>query len=127
MQGPRYRHLVASFATLGLGVSAASAYDSVHLYRLLANQHCIGCDLSGAQLAATDLSGTNLSFSDLGGANLARANLWSANLYGANMEGADLTDVIYCSTTMPTGWINNANCPERDFDGLLRPNNLSRL
>lgn len=121
MKQPWYRRLVASLVAVVLGVSAASAFDSVHLYRLMANQHCIGCDLSGANLAGADLSGANLSYSDLSGADLARANLWSANLFGADTEGADFADAIYCSTTMPDGSINNANCPERNFDGLLRP------
>jgi hypothetical protein len=64
--------------------------------KLLTDNACQGCNLSGAvlnrlNLAEADLEGADLSGAQLNSASLAGANLRGANLRGAWLGGADLT------------------------------------
>lgn len=91
--------------------ASAGAFEPAHVYRLLANQSCAGCDLSHANLVGADLTSANLANADLTGADLTRAVLWNANLFGADLTGAVLTDALFCNTIMLDGAINDTGCP----------------
>ena len=105
------------------------AFDEMSLNKLLAMNHCVKCDLSGAILRKANLSEAdlreahlyeaNLSGANLRGANLSRANLSRANLIYTNLTDADLTntelgetkltDAILCRTKVPWG-VENRDC-----------------
>ncbi len=79
---------------------AAQKKKNDNLDRLLDDNKCYGCDLSGldlsghdfedADLEKADLTGCNLEKADLEGANLKGAKLVKANLRRANLKEADL-------------------------------------
>jgi hypothetical protein len=73
-----------------------SAYEETDLQRLLEQNACPGCDLSGADLSRrslqhADLRAANLTSVRLTQANLHRANLANARLVAAHMTGVDLS------------------------------------
>lgn len=63
-----------------------------NLSKLLDDNRCYGCDLSGLDLSGKDLEGADLEKADLSGANLEKADLEEANLKGANLTNAILRD-----------------------------------
>ena len=85
----------------GANLGGANLFDAN-----LGDANLFYANLSGADLRRTNLSGANLS-----GTNLAGAYLFRANLSGATLEGArNLSDAIFCNTTMPDGTINDSGC-----------------
>ncbi len=100
-----------------------------NLKRLVDNDECYHCNLSGldlsgknfneADLEGADFSGCNLEETDLSGsilrgaifrnANLKKANLKKADLYKANFSGADLTGAD----------LEGAKTDEANFDGAI--------
>ena len=60
--------------------------------RLLDDEACVECDLSGLDLSGKDLEGADLERANLSGANLSGADLSEANLKGADLSGANLRD-----------------------------------
>lgn len=83
--------LSGALAVSGLLIGTARAADPTHLQQLTNTRSCVGCDLSGADLAGWTLSKSNLGGSDLSGASLYKANLAEANLTGANLQDSDLS------------------------------------
>ena len=88
------RHWVAvalSFVvSLPLTITGARAYDQQALGKLMNDNHCEGCDLSGADLSKAELSGAGLTGANLSNADLRRTILLGATLNDANLKGADL-------------------------------------
>lgn len=60
--------------------------------RLLDDEACVECDLSGLDLSGKDLEGADLERANLAGANLSGADLSEANLKGVDLSGANLRD-----------------------------------
>lgn len=60
------------------------------LTRLLDEEKCLGCDLSGLDLSGKNLKNVDLERADLTGCNLERVNLDKANLKGAVLQNAIL-------------------------------------
>lgn len=82
--------LVVFFGT----IATAHAFDPSALDCLRENNHCIKCDLSGANLSASGFSGAGLAGADLRGANLRNASLIGADLSDANLREADLSGAL---------------------------------
>ena len=92
--------------------AAAEADNSEDSERLLRENACPDCDLTGADLSGRALARANLSGANLSGANLSWANLTGANLSGANLSGANLSGAL---------WIDGrTRCREGSFGGCLR-------
>ena len=71
-----------------------TACGSNDLDKLIETKKCLGCDLSGTNLAGANLTGALMQSASLAGANLHFANLDGADLTRANLSGADLDGVI---------------------------------
>jgi uncharacterized protein YjbI with pentapeptide repeats len=69
---------------------ATQAYDRKALGTLMDDNHCQGCDLSGADLSKAELSGAGLTGANLSNADLRRTILLGATLDDANLKDADL-------------------------------------
>lgn len=78
-------------AVSGMLIAATSASDPAHVKQLTDTRNCVGCDLSGANLAGWTLPKANLTGANLTGASLYKAQLPQANLDGAELADADLT------------------------------------
>lgn len=83
--------LAGVLSVSGLLLGTAQASDPSHLARLMNTRSCVGCDLSGANLAGWTLPKTDLSGANLSGATLYKATLSQANLTGANLTDCDLS------------------------------------
>lgn len=96
---------------------AASAFDEVHLHRLILDNECVGCDLTDSDLSDRDFTGANVAGSDLTGANLS-GSVWD----GATMTGTTLVNVdaspfeVAPDVFQPTSFIN-ANLEDTDVTG----------
>ncbi len=60
--------------------------------KLLDDNRCVECDLSGVDLSGKNLDEADLERANLQGADLSDADLSEANLKGADMRGANLRD-----------------------------------
>ena len=67
-------------------------------------------DLSNANLAGVDLTAADLNRAVLTGANLTGADLTRANLGGAELADAIVDDVVWVSTTCPSGTTKSGPC-----------------
>ena len=74
--------LGAVFLVMAL-VGSSTACDEDDKARLLKDNACAACNLSGCDLSRANLHEANLREADLSGANLSGANLWKAGLGGA--------------------------------------------
>ena len=98
-------------------VAGARAFDPKDVGVLMDDNHCQGCDLSGADLAGAELSGAGLSAADLGGANLKGAILLGATLNDANLKGADLGGAYLSDATFGGADLTGANLRGAKLDG----------
>jgi uncharacterized protein YjbI with pentapeptide repeats len=73
--------------TTGAGVNVAK---EMLVDKLLDDNICVACDLSGVDLSGRDLEEADLERANLQGANLSKADLSEANLKGANLQDANL-------------------------------------
>ena len=64
-----------------------------------------------AYLKKVDFSGADLRGADLKGADLTGTNFTNANLKEASLEGAKIDRIIFCSTIMSNGEMDNTDCP----------------
>ena len=62
--------LYLTIAVLLGSVGAAQAFDELSLKKLMVLISCIGCDLSGVNLALANLSGAVLSYANIQGAKV---------------------------------------------------------
>lgn len=77
----------------GVSEKTAESIDAAKkalVERLLDENRCVGCDLSGVDLSGRDLDEADLERAVLQGANLSNADLSEANLKGADLRGANL-------------------------------------
>lgn len=114
------RGAIVVLAAGGLLVTAstgARAFDAKAIGQLMNDNHCEGCDLSGADLARAELSGAGLSGADLGNANLNNAILLGATLNDANLEGADLAGAYLSDATFGGADLTGANLRGAKLDG----------
>ena len=84
-----FRFAVLFVAALMVGGFAAQADDTM-VKRLKTLNTCLGCDLTGADLAEVHLEYVNLKGANLAGTDLTNANLPYTNLIGADLSNADL-------------------------------------
>ncbi|MBT3939055.1 MAG: pentapeptide repeat-containing protein, partial [Pelagibacterales bacterium] len=80
------------------------SYDEEDLQKLLKNNVCINCDLSGADFRKKNLSGANLE-----GSNLNKVNLWRANLKGANLKGCSIEEANLRRVNLENANLNNVS------------------
>ena len=73
---------------------------------LLRGANLRGAILRNANLRGADLTGAKMTGADLRGVNLSRTNLQNAAMEDSNLRGA-----ILCRTTMPSGKVENPDCP----------------
>ena len=78
----------------------ANAFDEAAMQKVMTDEECPKCDLSGADLRAGEFVGGDFTKANLSGANLAEAVFNEARLSGANLRGADLTDAILLDAQM---------------------------
>lgn len=104
-------------AVLVFATAAAWAFDPKDVGMLMDDNHCQGCDLSGADLAKAELSGAGLSAADLGGANLNSAILLGATLNDANLKGADLRGAYLSDATFGGADLTGADLAGAKLDG----------
>lgn len=78
--------LAILFSQTALGEISPRVKENIDL--LTAENKCIECDLSGANLNRLNLVGADLQGADLSNAKLFLTNLAGANLKGANLRGA---------------------------------------
>ena len=108
---------LAAAGILVLATATAHAFDPADVGTLMADNHCEGCDLSGADLAKAELTGAGLSAADLAGANLRGAVLLGATLNDANLKGADLGGAYLSDATFGGADLTGANLRGVRLDG----------
>ena len=94
---------------------------SKEISKLLKDNSCYGCDLSGEDLSgkdleASDLELANLSGSNLSGADLRKANLKGADLSGAVIKGADLRGADLYKADLSGADLTGARIDGAQFD-----------
>ena len=87
--------------------------------KLLQDNRCVGCDLSGVDLAGRDLEDADLERAILTGANLREVDLEGANLKGADMSGADLRDADLREADMYRASVSGADLTGAKLNGAL--------
>lgn len=87
--------------------------------KLLDDNRCVGCDLSGVDLSGKDLENADLERASLKGANLRKVDLEGANLKGADMSGADLRDADLRATDMYRASVSGADLTGAKLQGAL--------
>lgn len=105
--GQRIAVAITAMASLALSSPMAFAYDEADLQKLLDDNKCNDCDLSGADLSNIDLFGAAMLRSNLSGANLKDALLREAKLNDANLTNA----------IMPGAKLNGATLTGADLTG----------
>lgn len=100
---------------------AASAVKP-KIRRLLEEKKCVGCDLSGENLAEAnlddaDLEGANLKGADLRGAVLTDSNLTGADLSGTNLKNADLRGAVLKNAVLSEANLELALLEDADLEG----------
>jgi hypothetical protein len=105
------------------------------LDKLIETKKCLGCDLSGTNLAGANLTGAlmqsaslagaDLTYADLGDAHLTEANLSGADLTMANLTGANLVEANLTGANLANAWLNEADLSGSDLsDANLTDANL---
>jgi hypothetical protein len=85
-------------------------------------QYLVDRDLHGITARGADFSQANLCGTDLHGASFAGSNLTLANLRGATVGNVDLSNAVFCQSTMPDGSINDSDCPGGLSEGICCDN-----
>lgn len=83
-----------------------------NLSKLLDENRCYECDLSGLDLSGQDLKGVDLEKANLSGCNLKGADLKRANLKGAVLKGADLSKADLREVDFYRADLSNADLTE---------------
>lgn len=95
----------------------ALAFVQGDLDRLLKDNECPKCDLSGAVLAGMDLSKAKLEGANLSGADLSKASLRMADMAQANLSGANLSGAVFEAADLFQANLTGANTAEALFGG----------
>ncbi len=99
---------------------AQAMAKKMHLVdRLLDDEACVECDLSGLDLSGKDLEGADLERAHLAGANLAGADLSEANLKGADLSGANLRDADLSEADLYKADLSGADLTGADLTDAL--------
>jgi len=85
--------------------------------KLLDENRCYRCNLSGVNLSRKDLSGADLEGSDLSGAILVDTDLTGANLKGVSLQGAQLKNADLRKADLYKADLSNADLTDADFRG----------
>ncbi len=110
-------HSLSALVLLASAMAAAQAFDPKAIGQLMDDNHCEGCDLSGADLATAELSGAGLTGADLGHADLKNAILLGATLNDANLKDADLGGAYLSDATFGGADLTGANLHGAKLDG----------
>lgn len=97
----------------------AVARQELILEKLFDNQRCVGCDLSGMDLAGENFKEIDLERVNFEGCNLQAADFEAANLKGANFRGADLQNADFSEADIYRADFTNANLTGARFDETL--------
>jgi uncharacterized protein YjbI with pentapeptide repeats len=95
----------------------ALALDQQDLNRLMSENACESCDLSGAELASMRFSGTDLTGSSLNGANLRGSVLYNVDLSNTNLRDADFGGAAIEATQFSGADLSGANLTGTVFVG----------
>ena len=87
--------------------------------KLLDENRCVGCDLSGVDLSGRHLDEADLERANLRGANLQDVDLEEANLKGADLSGADLRNADLSEADLYRANLSGADLTGADFDEAL--------
>ncbi|MBU4119648.1 MAG: pentapeptide repeat-containing protein, partial [Proteobacteria bacterium] len=90
---------------------------SSEVERLLAQNGCPGCNLSGADLVGLNLNRANLAGANLSGANLEGASLKTADLASANLSRANLKGANFAGADLYKADLTGAILTGTDFEG----------
>ncbi|MDH3327973.1 MAG: pentapeptide repeat-containing protein [Desulfobulbaceae bacterium] len=93
-------------------IKTADEQKKMLVEKLLDDNRCVECDLSGV-----DLSGRNLDEADLERANLQGANLSGADLSEANLKGVDFRGADLRNADLREADLYRANLSEADLTG----------
>ncbi|MBM9514238.1 pentapeptide repeat-containing protein [Desulfogranum marinum] len=97
----------------------AVARQELILEKLFDNQRCVGCDLSGMDLAGENFKKIDLERVNFEECNLQGADFEEANLKGANFRGADLQNADFSEADIYRADFTNANLTGARFDQTL--------
>lgn len=95
--------MIERMLVMAIGVSVAwcgevAALDQQDLNRLMADNACESCDLSGAQFARMRISGSDLVGSSLYGADLTGSVLFNVDFSNADLRDADFSGAVVQAT-----------------------------
>lgn len=97
----------------------ATNVEAQFIEKLLDENRCYECDLSGVDLSGKDLSGADLEGSDLSGAILNDVDLAGANLKQVNFRGAQMKKADLRRADLYKADLSNADLTDADFRGTL--------
>ena len=97
----------------------AAARQEVIIEKLFDEERCVGCDLSGMDLAGKNFKEIDLERVNFEGCNLQGADFEEANLKGANFRGADLQNADFREADIYRADFTNANLTGARFDEAL--------
>ena len=97
----------------------AAARQELIIEKLFDEQRCVGCDLSGMDLAGENFKEIDLERVNFEGCNLQGADFQEANLKGANFRGADLQNADFSEADIYRADFTNANLTGASFDEAL--------
>jgi uncharacterized protein YjbI with pentapeptide repeats len=112
-------HLEAPLAESTSEADPAAERKTFLREKLLDENRCVGCDLSGIDLAGKGLKGADLERADLRGADLHEVNLREANLKGADLRGADLREADLRKADLYRANLNGADLTGARLDEAL--------
>lgn len=92
---------------------------SALIEKLLDDNRCVECDLSGADLAGKDLDEADLERADFRDADLHGVDLREANLKGVNFRGANLREADLREADMYRADLTGADLTGARFEGTL--------
>ncbi|MCL7489099.1 MAG: pentapeptide repeat-containing protein [Desulfobulbaceae bacterium] len=87
--------------------------------KLLDDNRCVACDLSGVDLSDRDLEDADLERANLKGANLRETDLEGANLKGADLRGADLRHADFREADLYRADVSGADLTGAKLKGAL--------
>jgi len=97
----------------------AQAKKKALVEKLLDDEACVECDLSGLDLSGKDLEGMDLERANLAEANLKGADLSEANLKGADLSGANLREADLSEADLYKADLSGADLTGADMTDAL--------
>ena len=109
--------MAAAVAAMVSSGGEALALDQQDLRRLMSDNACESCDLSGAELARMRFSGTDLVGTSLNGADLRGSVLYNVDLSNTNLRDADFGSAAVEATQFNGADLSGANLTGTVFVG----------